>query len=101
MHSKPQWHRLGQSTRTVLAALLSVMCVACARKEIHQVNQASQANKESPAATAPKYVTEAQRARAQYYWLPRNQLLPDAGVEYPTPGNTPTSVPIRLPIKQR
>ena len=39
---------------------------------------------QSTTADVPKYATEAQRARAENYWLPQNQLSPDAGVEHPT-----------------
>ena len=41
---------------------------------------------QSTTAATPKYATDAQRARAENYWLPQNRLSPDAGVENPTPG---------------
>lgn len=39
----------------------------------------------------PMYATDAQRARAINYWLPQNQLSPDAGVEHPVKSNSLTS----------
>jgi hypothetical protein len=68
-------------TRITLLTSLSLVCAACSGAAITPAGRTSQATVNQ----APEYATDAERARAQYYWLPRNQLPPDAGVESPTP----------------
>ena len=69
-------------TRISLLACLSLLCVACSGAEVTPAGHTSQATVNK----APEYATDAQRARAQNYWLPQNQLPPDARVEHPTRG---------------
>lgn len=73
-----------------LVRLLPLFCAACSYAASPQTDlrAATEARQSSSAAinNAREYVTDAQRARAQYYWLPQNQLPADAAVEHPTPG---------------
>ena len=69
--------------RAVIALLLTVGTAACAQKQMLTGDGTSPADQPPTADTGPKYVTESQRARAHYYWLPQNQLPADAGVEFP------------------
>jgi hypothetical protein len=66
-------------TRIGLILALVFTVVACARQtaQIAATEPADQA----AASDEPKYASEAQRGRAHYYWLPENQLPPDAEVE--------------------
>jgi hypothetical protein len=75
---------------TFVMMLLLLLCAACsdATSTHSGVSSRSSTRQNPPAAVNParEYVTDAQRARALYYWLPQNQLPPDAGVEHPIAG---------------
>jgi hypothetical protein len=75
---------------TFLMLLLPLLCAACSDAASNQAGLSSRTETgQSPSAAvnhAPEYATDAQRARAQYYWLPQNLLPPNAGVEHPIPG---------------
>ncbi len=75
---------------TFLIVLLPLLCAACSDAASTQAGlKSGTGTRQNPpaAVSAPReYVSDAQRARAQYYWLPQNLLPPDAGVEHPTPG---------------
>ncbi len=73
---------------TMLMMLLPLLCAACSNGASTQAGLRMGTRQNPPPAVSParEYVTDAQRARAQYYWLPQNQLPPDAGVEHPIPG---------------
>ena len=73
-----------------LMLFLPVLCAACSDGASTQVGLRSgtEARQSSPAAAnnTREQLSDAQRARAQSYWLPQNQLPADAPVEHPTPG---------------
>ena len=62
--------------KITLIVCLILTSVACAKKG----PPVAQADRLSQTQRGPVYASEAQRARALNYWLPRNQLPEDAGV---------------------
>jgi hypothetical protein len=75
---------------TFVMMLLPLLCAACSGATSTQAGLTSgtgtRHNPPVAVSQTREYVTDAQRARAQYYWLPQNRLPPDAGVEHPTSG---------------
>jgi len=60
---------------------LAVMLLSSACSQQVEATGETALNDARPAApAAPQYASEAQRGRALNYWLPQNQLPPDAGV---------------------
>jgi len=72
--------------RVMLIILMAAASVACTRGSGTVADRSLGPNHASAADSGgPMYASEAQRARAQYYWLPQNQLPADAGVQPPAP----------------
>jgi hypothetical protein len=69
--------------RLLLPGCVVACCAACAPKtEVPLHSRAGHA--EHARAAGPHYLSEAQRNRAQNYWLPQNRLPPDAPVLPPS-----------------
>jgi hypothetical protein len=67
-------------SRLTFILCLALAGVGCARKEQPSAGKDAHGIGASSAGAGSMYATEAQHARAHYYWLPQNQLPPDAGI---------------------
>ena len=68
---------MNMSVRVILVICVAAWCAGCSPRAQAPVGRGAQP---TTRADGPHYLSEAQRNRAQHYWLPQNVLPPDAPV---------------------
>ncbi len=76
--------------RCILLSCLAALCTGCARQATNDTHSYTSQPGMATHSTAktPHYWSEAQKNRAEHYWLPQNLLPPDAPVG---PGASPSN----------
>jgi hypothetical protein len=76
----------GFVNRRIIVLCLLATSAGCAGHADNSKGQMAHNEASSAKDFGPHYASEAQRARAQNFWLPQNQLPPDTGVAAPANG---------------